>query len=866
MIHSFIGDLGHISIIIAFVGAIISAIAYRITAIEKNELERQNWKKLARGTFIVHGFSIFGIVCILFYMIFNHYYEYHYVWSHSSDNLPVYYIVSSFWEGQEGSFLVWAFWHVLISIFVIKRSDEWEANVMFIIAAVQAFLVSMVLGITIFGHKIGSSPFILLRDAIEAPVFATNPNFIPEDGTGLNPLLQNIWMVIHPPTLFMGFALCIVPFAYVIAALIQRKYSEWVKPAMGWVVLAVCVLGIGIMMGAYWAYETLNFGGYWNWDPVENAVYVPWLILLAGLHLMLVQQKSKTALKSSMILLVGAFILILYSTFLTRSGVLGEASVHSFTDLGLSGQLLLYLLFFSTIAIVLFIVRWKDMPSDKEEPSAYSAEFWVFIGATILVLMSFQVLVPTSIPAWNALLSNLGIESNLAPPADAVTFYTKFQLWFSVAVALVSGTTQFFYWKRLNKENLWSTLSAPYVITLLIAASFIILGNVHQPSYIVLLTASIFSIVANLHVLTKFTKMKVSISGGSISHIGAALMLLGILSSSGFEKVISLNLSGRIYNSEFPEEMNKENVLLFRGHAKKMNQYNLTYKGPRLTSRDIDGYFDKEKVKIKINDPYHAIVIDDIIVNGETVAEIGDEIQIYNENIYYEIEYTDENGKSFSLFPRVQDNEQMGPIPSPDIATFWNKDMYTHITNLAVDENEVEWTAQDPMTMSIGDTIFLNDYVVIFDGVTPLKKAPGYTIKDDDVALEANLRVLVGNNKSIDLKPSYILTKVKRMGMGGVQEDWDAGIVPSVNRELGLRVSLKEIKPKENAFVFSADTTQKDWVIMKAIEKPFISILWIGTLLLGLGTGISTVRRFKDSRNSKSKTKPKSETKASELV
>ncbi|NME68305.1 cytochrome c biogenesis protein CcsA [Flammeovirga aprica] len=857
MIHSFIGNLGHTSIIVAFVAAILSAIAYRLSAIENNSVEKNQWLKLARGTFFLHGFSIFSIVCILFYMIFNHYYEYHYVWSHSSDNLPAYYIVSSFWEGQEGSFLVWAFWHVLVSIFVIKKGDQWEGNVMFIIAAVQAFLMSMVLGIDVFGSKIGSSPFILLRDAIEAPVFASNPNFVPEDGTGLNPLLQNIWMVIHPPTLFLGFALTIVPFAYVIAALIQKQYSEWVKPAMGWVVLAVSVLGLGIMMGAYWAYETLNFGGYWNWDPVENAVYVPWLILLAGLHLMIIQHKSHTALKTSMVLVVTAFILVLYSTFLTRSGVLGEASVHSFTDLGLSGQLLLYLVFFTAIAIVLFAIRWSKMPKDEDEPSVYSSEFWFFIGAATLTLMSFQVLVPTSIPAWNALVSNFGIQSNLAPPADAVAFYTKFQLWFAVAVAIISGTTQYFFWVRIDKKNIWNTLSVPYVITLLGAATLIVLGNVYQPHYIVLLTAAIFSLVANIQVLFQFVKMKMAISGGAVSHIGAALMLLGILSSSGFEKVVSLNLSGKIYNSEFPEEMNKENVLLFRGQPKKMDRYLLTYKGPRLTSRDLPGYFDKEKVRQKINDPYRAIVMEDIISNGETIAKAGDDIQIYNENIYYEIEYTDDKGKSFSLYPRVQDNEQMGPIPSPDIASFWNKDMYTHITNLAVDDEEIEWSPEESLSMSLGDTVFLNDYVVIFDGVKPLDKAPGYVIKDDDVALQANLRVLVGNGRSIDLKPSYILTKVKRMGMGGVTEDWDAGIISDTNRELGLRIALKEIKPKENKFVFAAETTQKDWVIMKAVEKPFINLLWIGTILLTIGTIMSTVRRFKMSKTSANQPKLK---------
>ena len=151
------------------------------------------------------------------------------------------------------------------------------------------------------------------------------------------------------------------------------------------------------MMGAYWAYETLNFGGYWNWDPVENAVYVPWLFLVASFHSILLTQKNKDNYKLSLMLSILSFILILYSTFLTRSGILGDSSVHSFTDLGLSGQLLLYLLSFIFISTYLFIKRWNEIPSSEKEKRRYSAEFWLFIGIFTLLLMSFQVIFPTSI-------------------------------------------------------------------------------------------------------------------------------------------------------------------------------------------------------------------------------------------------------------------------------------------------------------------------------------------------------------------------------------------------------------------------------------------------------------------------------------
>src|SRR5690606_26850004 len=175
-----------------------------------------------------------------------------------------------------------------------------------------------------------------------------------------------------------------------------------------WAIFSEMILGMGIIMGAYWAYVTLNFGGYWNWDPVENAVYVPWLIMVAAIHTMITFKKSATALKTSIVLVILSFILVLYATFLVRSGVLGDASVHSFTDLGLSGQLLIYMLFFLVIAVFLAAKAWKHIPTSEKEADVYSREFWIFLGAMTLGLMSFQIILPTSIPAWNALVESFG--------------------------------------------------------------------------------------------------------------------------------------------------------------------------------------------------------------------------------------------------------------------------------------------------------------------------------------------------------------------------------------------------------------------------------------------------------------------------
>ncbi|MEO1255086.1 MAG: cytochrome c biogenesis protein CcsA, partial [Bacteroidota bacterium] len=449
MLHYFEGQLGHAFVILAFVTSLLSSYAFF-----KGRNQHKEWSSFGSKVFYLHSFAIFGIIGTLFYLITNHYFEYHYVFSHSSKLLPVYYQISCFWEGQEGSFLLWMFWNAVLGIILLNTNKFWKAPVMLIMCLTQVFLASMILGVVVFDVKLGSSPFMLLRDVIDAPIFKTNPNFIPEDGNGLNPLLQNYWMVIHPPTLFLGFATTVIPFAYCLGGLIIGKNKEWIRPALPWAQFSAMILGVGILMGAYWAYETLNFGGYWNWDPVENAIYVPWLVLVASIHVMIAYKKSGSALKLSMILVVASFLLVLYATFLTRSGILGNSSVHSFTDLGLSGQLLIYLLAFISLSVYLIIKRWKEIPSTKEETSTYSREFWIFMGSAVLCLMAFQVLAGTSIPVYNKIAELFGIELNMAPATDMYFAYFIPQLILSIFLAFLSGTGQFFWWKKMDKKKL----------------------------------------------------------------------------------------------------------------------------------------------------------------------------------------------------------------------------------------------------------------------------------------------------------------------------------------------------------------------------------------------------------------------------
>jgi cytochrome c-type biogenesis protein CcmF len=834
--HYFIGNLGHFFIITTFISSAVTAFAYLKAHTQTNLEQKTSWIVNARTAFYIHTFAILGIVFSLFFIIYNHYFEYHYAYSHSSLHLPVQYVISSFWNGQEGSFLLWMFWQALIGVVLIKTQKNWEAPIMVVFGCVQLFLASMILGIVIpvINTKLGSSPFILLRDAMDAPIFKTQPEFVPKDGNGLNPLLQNYWMVIHPPTLFLGFALTLVPFAFCIAGLWQKKYSEWIKPALPWTLLCGAVLGLGILMGGYWAYETLNFGGYWNWDPVENAVYVPWLILIASIHTMITYKNSETALKTSIILVISIFILILYSTFLTRSGILGDASVHSFTDLGLSGQLLVYLLFFTVLSIVLVALRWKHIPSSDKEVSIYSREFWIFLGATTLCLMGFQVLIPTSIPVYNSIAELVGFTSNLAPPANQIQFYSKFQLWFGVAVALISGTGQFFWWKKLDASGLKKQLLLPVLFSLILFALIISIGKVFEPAYLVLTLASVYLIVSNINVLLTLLKLNPKLSGGAIAHIGIGLMLIGVLFSAGYSKVVSLNNTGLLYSKEAGTEFNRDNLLLFINETRTMAGYDIEYLGERLQSQTKSGFIKKNDVELT-NDPFKVVAKKDVLFKEKKIFNSKDTININPENTYYEIELR-KNGKvAASLFPRIQINESMGGrVASPDIKRNLGSDLYTHVAAPMDPEAEIDWGKTEELKITFGKNFFVNDYVAILEDVKRLDKLEGVELLKDDVAVQANIKIQ-GEHETYYAQPIFIIKDRSQLGR-----------IPSEVKDLGIKITLLNIHPETNEFSFAINQRQKDWVIIKALEKPMINILWLGTGVLMIGFCVAMARRFKE--------------------
>lgn len=790
--HLIWGKLGNLLIILAFVASLVSVIAYSFS-LRSNDA---SWKNFARKAFAVHTFSIIGIFALLFYLIFNQRLEYYYVWEHSNSIMPLRYIFSCFWEGQEGSFLLWMFWHAILSWIIIRKGGEWESGVMVVVSMVQVFLVSMIIGVVVFNHKYGSNPFVLLRDHPDFAnfPFIKMPDYLSKlkDGRGLNPLLQNYWMTIHPPTLFLGFASTVIPFAFAMAGLLRKKYTEWIKPALPWTFFGIMILGTGILMGAAWAYESLSFGGFWAWDPVENASLVPWMTLIGAGHVMLIYKHRGTSLLSTYLLSVLTFILILYSTFLTRSGILGNTSVHAFTDLGMTGQLVVYMAFFTVISIFLIIKNYKHISVSQDEHIS-SREFWMFIGMLVLLIGAIQITSTTSIPVWNKLF---GLKQ--APPVDPIDHYNSWQIPVAVIVCLLIGVSQFFKYKITEGKIFFRKIILSVSIAVLITGASAFVLKEYRPHYYALFFASVFAIVANLDFLIRVLKGKVKQSGASVAHIGIGMILLGALISNSKKEVISQNVKNVNLGKDFP---NQENIMIEqRTDTLPMGDYFVTYKG-------------KEQKGV---------------------------------NMIYTIEYfklnqaTGIKEKSFELHPVVQMNDRMGNVSEPSTQRFLTKDIYTHITYAEMDENKNaeqsdEYQSPKTFAVAIGDTFMTSNSMVIFDGFNKDVSRSEFGLNDSDIAVGAHLRVEDVNKKIYNAEPVFVIKNYNAFSK-------EANVEP-----LGLKFSFGKIDPSTGKIelqVSEKKSNKREFIIMKAIIFPGINILWIGCILMMIGSIIAIRKRI----------------------
>lgn len=803
--HLLPGKLGQFFIVLSFGSALLAAVSYYFATVK--DLADNSWRNIGRVATWINTLAVVGIGSCLFYIIYNHLFEYHYAWAHSSKALPVYYIISSYWEGQEGSFWLWSFWQAVLANILIWKAKSWENSVLTVVMLSQAFLASMLLGVEILGARIGSSPFILLRNAVEGPIFS-RPDYLGliQDGNGLNPLLQNYWMVIHPPTLFLGFASMIVPFAYAIAGLWERRYKDWPAVSLPWALFAVMILGAGIIMGSFWAYEALNFGGFWAWDPVENASIIPWLTLIAAVHVILAYRHSGHSYFTATFLTLISFVLVLYASFLTRSGILGETSVHAFTDLGMFGQLVAYLIVFLLLAVLMPAIRWKEMPITQKDEETYSREFWLFIGALILAVSCVQVIATTSIPVFNK-----AFGTKIAPPADVIQHYNKWQVPFAVVVALISGFAQFLKYRNTDTKRFFTNLIRSLLIAAIVTAAFVYISQVYTNlMYIVLTFAGIFSVVCNAHILLDALKGKWKLAGSSVAHIGFGLLLVGALVAAAKSEVVSVNQSGSIPVQGFEKaEKPGENVMLYMGEPVKVGRYTVTY-----LSDSIDG-----------------------------------------PNVYYRVNYKaidPQSGKeteNFDLYPNAQQNPKMGLVASPDTRHYLTYDIYTHATaapqlEKKPEEHDHEGHSEDEEydtpskhEVSPGDTVHYRDGYILVKNVNKNASIEKIPLKTGDLAVAMELEVVSNAGRRFKAEPLYLIKDGNAFDFGKTLE------------EAGLKLRFSAIHPQKNKLeltVYQKPAPERKWIVLKAIKFPYINLFWGGAIIMVIGFLLSIFRRNKE--------------------
>lgn len=636
--HLFPGTMGEVLIWTGFITAILSTLFYLLSFYRKHEKKR--WHRGARGFYFIHAGSMLGVAAVLFYLILNHFFEYSYVWQYSSKTLPLKYIISCFWAGQEGSFLVWALWQALIGVVLVFLAKRWESPVMAIFSLSQVFVTSMLLGVDVAGFAIGSSPFTLLRDTV-GPITDTifsQPNYLSmiEDGNGLNPLLENIWMTIHPPVLFLGYALALVPFSYAIASFMMRDFHTWLGRALPWTLLSITLLGAGILLGGAWAYVSLTFGGFWSWDPVENSSLVPWMTLVAALHFILIARRQNFALLAAYVFTGLSYVLVLYASFLTRSGVLSDTSAHSFGDNGMTAQLLVFMLTFLVLLIVFIAMNVRKFHVKRKE-ILLSREFWMFLGAVVVTLAAFQVILTTSVPVINAVFG-----TTFAPPADPVQFYNRWQMPFALLIAGIIAVSQFLNYNENSPAKMGRKMVLPLVVTLALYIPFFLLDIVTRLDLLLFFFFILFALIASLTNMM-FQTSRPRNTAAIITHIGFALFLMGAVLTFSNSKVISANTSPYDLGSN---EANAENLLLMRSDTLYMEGFYVTY-----VKSSKEGNFTT-----------------------------------------YQVDFLKKNGsnyhKEFTLLPTINVHPRMGAVYNPATRHFLNRDYYTYIATAGGEERD----------------------------------------------------------------------------------------------------------------------------------------------------------------------------------
>lgn len=680
-----------------------------------------------------------------------------YVANFSSSDLPWYYKMSSAWAGQEGSFLLWAFWTALLGMLLVRKLQQYEPLAMSVYSSILAFLMAILTK---------QSPFLLYP-----------PSEVPPEGMGLNPLLQNPWMAIHPPTIFVGFAALAIPFSIAVAALIRKDWDGWAKIALPYVLLCWLTLGAGQILGGYWAYVTLGWGGFWAWDPVENSSLVPWLVVTGLLHGLIVQRNRGGMYRSNLLLALLGAPLFFYGTYMTRSGALAEASVHAFDALakGALGLVIAMLVFYTVGGTGLWLVRLRSIPTKQTAEGALSRDMAFSLGIIALVVIAGLTLVGASMPILSKLITG---QSS----AVDISYYHIANAPFAYVMLLLLGLVPFLSWRKVDStDSFVQRISAPWYATLVVGmglavASYLLRLPVSVGVFFLMLLA-VFTIFSNAVLVWRLAKRNRMSLGGYLTHIGVGLLILGSAASMFYER--------------------KAQAVITNGVSAQMFGYRVSYVG----MTHPHGEFGKgNAVRLKFES-----------LNG---------------------------GKSFEARPPYY-MEMMGGQPrrvaGPEVVKHPLYDLYVAIGSDGAGVIERVEDRGRSLVLKPGETKQLDEYTVHFRRFDVEGK-----MGHDHMTIGAVLDVQY-RGKKIQLVPKAGLDGTLHPAKlpGGGEVVLHADEINATERQIVLR------------FVgMPGQKTMPDHVLVpvEVKQKPLINLVWLGTIVMMLGGGISMRRRFAELR------------------
>ncbi|MCS7222321.1 MAG: heme lyase CcmF/NrfE family subunit [Anaerolineae bacterium] len=548
-----IPDIGYVALVLGFVIALFGV----AVSIEGARRRMPELVMSGRNAVFVVGSLVVIATLALWYALLTDDFSIEYVASHSERNLPTLYKISSLWGGQAGSLLFWTLILSLYSMAVAARFHQQHQQMMPYVHATLLFTSAFFLSLLLFS----ANPFQRLP-------------FRPPDGSGLNPLLQNYWMMAHPVGLYLGFVGFTVPFAFAVAALASRQLGNaWVRTIRRWTLVPWLFLSVGILMGSQWAYAELGWGGYWAWDPVENASLLPWLTGTAFLHSIMIQERRGMFKTWNMALILLTFELTLTGTFITRSGII--ESVHSFA-LSNIGPMFLAFIAASTLGfLALMHHRMPLLRSENELDGMLSREAGFLGNNLILVGITFTTLLGTLFPIITEAVSNTKISVS-AP------FFNKVNGPIFLGLLVLMGICPLLGWRISTWETIRRQFTWPAILSLAGVAALAIFG-VREPLPLVGLgvCALIMSTIGQefvrgtdarrkttgeswLQAMIKLVRRNQRRYGGYTVHLGVVLMAIGIIGNTFYQSEGQANLA-------IGEHMTvKDYTLVYRGLGQRV--------------------------------------------------------------------------------------------------------------------------------------------------------------------------------------------------------------------------------------------------------------------------------------------------------